>query len=589
MNGVIRELVRKEFRLAYLFTLLIGLGFLVDTSILWIAVQCGGLLILARESWGRIRLRKTNLDYLALLTLITTLVMQEWLTGAVIALMVTVSEALERYGTDRAESTLRNLFYEIPKNILLYSENKNHEVSLHAIVPGDRVIIRKGEMLPIEGRLLSLRGVFNESNITGEPLPVTHIEGGHLKAGFVNMGEAIMVEVESDFEHSSYRKILEIVEKGKVHSAPLVRLSERYNLIFTLFAVSIALSAYLLSGEATRFLAVMVLATPCPLLIAVPLSFLGGLNRAAKRNIIIKSPFILELLTKTRTLFFDKTGTLTIGEPILRRIKLHDESWTEKQALAVAASLERHSIHPLAKVLVRELGQQKGKFLVTHSVKEVFGDGISGTIDGHRYRFETALRKEGDGIQVDLWQEKVRRASFFFEDMLKPEVEQVLGYLKDRGYQMGILTGDSQENASRVLGQFQLPIYGGATPERKTQLIERFQKEKVLVGMVGDGMNDAPALALADLGIVFSGTENGASLEAADVAILGRDITSIKEAIHIGRRSYTVAYQSLFLGIGLSTVGMSAAFFGLIDPVHGAILQELIDFCVIMNALRSTY
>ena len=589
MNGIIRELVRKEFRLAYLFTVLIGLGFLVDTPALWIVVQCGGLLILARESWGRIRLKKTNLDYLALLTIITTLLMQEWLTGAVIALMVTVSEALERYGTERAESTLRNLFYEIPKNILLYSENKNHEVSLHAIVPGDKVIIRKGEMLPIEGKLLSSRGVFNESNITGESLPVTHREGSHLKAGFVNMGEAIMVEVESDFEHSSYRKILEIVEKGKVHSAPLVRLSERYNLIFTLFALSIAVSAYMLSGEATRFLAVMVLATPCPLLIAVPLSFLGGLNRAAKRNIIIKSPFILELLTKTRTLFFDKTGTLTIGAPVLRSIRLYDTTWTEEGALALAASLERHSIHPLAKVLVSALEKKKGSFLITDSVKEVFGEGISGVIENQVYRFETAKHKEGDGIQVDLWQEKVRKASFFFEDVLKPEVAQVLGYLKDRGYQMAILTGDGQENAARVLGQFQLPIYGGATPERKLQLIERFQKEKTLVGMVGDGMNDAPALAMADLGIVFSGTENSASLDAADVAILGRDITSIKEAIHIGRRSYTVAYQSLFLGIGLSTVGMSAAFFGFIDPVHGALLQELIDFCVIMNALRSTY
>jgi heavy metal translocating P-type ATPase len=589
MNGIIRELLRKEFRLAYLFLTLILIGLAFDYSLAWIVVQCGGLVILARESWGRIRLKKTNLDYLALLTIITTLVMQEWLTGAVIALMVTVSEALERYGIERAESTLRNLFYEIPKNVLLYSENKNHEVSLHAIVPGDKVIIRKGEMLPIEGRLLSTQGVFNESNITGEPLPVTHIEGSHLKAGFVNMGEAIMVEVESDFEHSSYRKILEIVEKGKVHSAPLVRLSERYNLIFTIFALSIALSAYLVSGEATRFLAVMVLATPCPLLIAVPLSFLGGLNRAAKRNIIIKSPFVLELLTKTRTLFFDKTGTLTIGSPLLRSIKLHDTTWTEEQALARAASLERHSIHPLAKVLVHELDKRGGKFLVTHKVKEVFGEGIKGTIEGQVYRFETATHKEGDGIQVDLWQDKTRKASFFFEDMLKPEVEQVLGYLKERGYQMGILTGDSQENAARVLGQFALPIYGGATPERKAQLITRFQKDKVLVGMVGDGMNDAPALALADLGIVFSGTENSASLDAADVAILGRDITSIKEAIHIGRRSYTVAYQSLFLGIGLSTIGMSAAFFGYIDPVHGALLQELIDFCVIMNALRSTY
>lgn len=589
MNLITRELTRKEFRLAYLFVVLIMAGFLFGGMYLWILVQIGGVIILARESWGRIRLKKTNLDYLALFTLATTFFMHEWLTGAVIALMVTVSEALERYGTARAESTLKNLFYEIPKKILLYGNNKNHEVSLHAIVPGDTVVIRKGEMLPIEGRLLSSVGIFDESNMTGESLPVTHKEGSHLKAGFVNMGESVMILVKSDFEHSSYRKILEIVEKGKVHSAPLVRLSEQYNLLFTAFALSVAVGAYAFSGEATRFLAVMVLATPCPLLIAVPLSFLGGLNRAAKRNIIIKSPFVLELLTKTKTLFFDKTGTLTIGAPILRSIKRQDTELTEERVLQIAASLERHSIHPLAKVLVRALEETGEDFAITHDVKEVFGEGISGFVDDKQYAFRTAEKKEGEGIQVDLWHEQTRVASFFFEDVLKPEVEQVLTYLKDRGYQMGIITGDKRENAERVLGQFQLPLYAGATPEKKSQLIERFQKEQTLVGMVGDGMNDAPALALADLGIVFSGTENSASLDAADVAILGRDITSIKEAIHIGRRSYTVAYQSLFLGIGLSTIGMGTAFFGFIDPVHGALIQEFIDFCVIMNALRSTY
>lgn len=588
MNLILRELTHKEFRLAYLFVFLIGLGFVFGAPF-WIIVQVGGASILVRESWGRIRLKKTNLDYLALFTLITAFLMQEWLTGAVIALMVTVSEALERYGTARAESTLKDLFYEIPKKILLYGDNKNHEVSLHAIVPGDTVVIRKGEMLPIEGRLLSKAGIFDESNMTGESLPVTHKEGSHLKAGFVNMGESVMVLVKSDFEHSSYRQILEIVEKGKVHSAPLVRLSERYNLIFTAFALSIAGGAFVFSGDATRFLAVMVLATPCPLLIAVPLSFLGGLNRAAKRNIIIKSPFVLELLTKTKTLFFDKTGTLTIGAPVLRKIESHDDQISEERLLQIAASLERHSIHPLAKVLVNELEKTGEEFAITHDVKEVFGEGISGFVDDIQCSFQTAEKKEGAGIQVDLWQNKVRIASFFFEDILKPEVAQVLTYLKERGYQMGIITGDKRENAEHVLSQFDLPIYAGATPAKKSQLIERFQKERTLVGMVGDGMNDAPALALADLGIVFSGTENSASLDAADVAILGRDITSIKEAIHIGRRSYTVAYQSLFLGIFLSTIGMGTASFGLIDPVHGALIQELIDFCVIMNALRSTY
>jgi heavy metal translocating P-type ATPase len=589
MRVFFQEIFRKEFRIALAFFGLILAGFILDEPTLWILVQLGGLFVLMRESWGRIKLKKTNLDYLALFTIITAFFMQEWLTGAVIALMVSVSEALERYGIERAESTLKDLFYEIPKNILLYGKDKNHEVSLHAIVPGDVVVVRTGEMLPIEGRLISEKAVFNESNITGESLPVIHRKGSHLKAGFVNSGESIIVEVESDFEHSSYRKILEIVEKGKIHSAPLVRLSERYNLLFTLFAVSIAILAYVLSGEEQRFLAVLVLATPCPLLIAVPLSFLGGLNRAAKRNIIIKSPFILEVLAKTKTLFFDKTGTLTIGEPLLLKIIVHKLGVKEEDMLCIAASLERHSIHPLAKVLVKEQESKEKPFLITHAVKEVFGEGISGTIDGAVYNLRKTRRNEEDGIQVDLLEGKERIASFFFDDGLKPEVEEVLTYLKQRSYRLGIITGDHRANAERVLGKFQLPLYADATPEKKLSLVQQAQKNGTLVGMIGDGMNDAPALAAADLGIVFSGTENAASLEAADVAILGRDIVSIREAIHISRRSYTVAYQSLFLGIGLSTIGMTAASFGYIDPVHGALIQELIDFCVIMNALRSTY
>ncbi|MCW1887934.1 MAG: heavy metal translocating P-type ATPase [Candidatus Moranbacteria bacterium] len=589
MGVFLREMLRAEFRLPILFSFLIFLGFVFKVPEAWMLVQVGGLMVLVRESWGRIRLKKTNLDYLALFTIITAFFMQEWLTGAVIALMVSLSESLERYGTERAESTLKNLFYEIPKNILLYGKKRHHEVSLHAIVPGDVVVIRSGEMLPIEGRLISEEGIFNESNITGESMPVIHRKGSHLKAGFVNTGESIVVEVESDFEHSSYRKILEIVEQGKVHSAPLVRLSERYNLLFTLFSVAIAVLAYVVSGESNRFLAVLVLATPCPLLIAVPLSFLGGLNRAAKRKIIVKSPFILELLAKTKTLFFDKTGTLTIGQPMLRKIVIHKESLTEEYALSVAASLERHSIHPLAKVLVARQEEKKADFLVTHAVKEVFGEGITGTIDGNVYSLKKTRRNEEEGIQVDLWKKDERVASFFFDDGLKPEVEEVLTYLKERGYRLGIITGDHKKNAERVLGQFNLPLYADATPERKLSLVAQAQKNDTLVGMIGDGMNDALALSMADLGIVFSGTENAASLEAADVAILGRDIVSIREAIHIGRRSYTVAYQSLFLGIGLSTIGMITASFGYIDPVHGALIQELIDFCVIMNALRSTY
>ena len=265
-----------------------------------------------------------------------------------------------------------------------------------------------------------------------------------------------------------------------------------------------------------------------------------------------------------------------------------DSGLNQEQALDLAAALERHSFHPLARSLVKEQALQCHTDVpIASDVEEKLGEGIFGTIDGSR--FSVVKSHVVDGLVVDLMHEGVAIARFFFDDELKSDVSKVFDYLRERGYQFGILTGDKKKNADRLLGAFRLPIYAESTPEKKVALIERYQKEGQLVGMIGDGLNDAPALALADVGIVFSGDENSASIEAADVALLGRDAWSIRDAIHIGRRSYHVALQSIVLGIGLSSLGMILAFFGFIPVVHGAILQEVIDAVVIINALRSTY
>jgi P-type E1-E2 ATPase len=286
-------------------------------------------------------------------------------------------------------------------------------------------------------------------------------------------------------------------------------------------------------------------------------SFLGGLSRAARNSIIIKSPTVLEALAKTKTLFFDKTGTLTLGEPELKKIEVLQSSYTEKEVLELAAAL---------------------------------GEGISGIIQGTKYHIgkSAALNQDG-GILSELSSEGVLVARFFFDDTIKEDVEKLFEYFRTRDYSIGILTGDKQANAHRLFGRFRIPVYAECSPANKSTLVMRQQRAGHLVGMVGDGMNDAPALALADVGIVFSGTENSASIEAADVAILGRDAWKIRDAVHIGRRSYLVARQSIVIGIGLSFIGMLFAFFGFIPPVYGAVLQEIIDVVVIVNALRSTY
>ncbi len=588
--AVLDIIMSREFRLPVALLVIIIIAVVFRWPSAYGIAIVAGIVELALESWQRIRIGKWNLDYLALITLITAFVIGQLLAGAVIALMVSISTALEQYGTAQAEKTLRGLFEMIPKSVLVRLKDGNTiEKPIQEAQAGDIIIIRPNEMLPIDGYLVSSRALFNESNLTGEIEPADYVEGALIKSGLVNVGETIEIKAQGDLEHSSYRKILDLVEEGKTHPAPAIRLAERYNVYFTIFSLTLAFSAYFFSGDWERFLAVLVIATPCPLLIAAPISFIGGLNKAARRNIIVKSPFVLELLAKTKVLFFDKTGTLTLGEPKLKRIELFDEHLDRDAALSIAAAIEWHSFHPIAKSFVKAHTEHGEERFFATEVEERIGEGIFGTIEGERYGIVKSQAKGISGIAVDLTWRNRSIARFFFDDELKSDVGAVFDYLRERGYNLGIITGDKKQNAERLFGHFKLPIYAGASPETKAELIRKYQRRNDLVGMVGDGMNDAPALALADIGIVFSGTENSASIEAADVAILGRDAWLIRDAVHIGRRSYSVALQSILIGIGLSAGCMICASFGFIAPVYGAILQELIDAIVIVNALRSTY
>ncbi len=580
----------REFAFPFAIFILIGLSFFwFSQELLKIAVL-GGMSILAVESWQRIREQKWNLDYIAFLALFTAAFFGEWLSGAVLAFMVSVSAALEFFGTHRAEKTLRSLFEKFPKEVLMQTTEGSSTKPIQEVVEGEIFLVRTNEMVPLDASLLSETALLNESNLTGEMEPVEYRSGKYIKSGCVNIGAMISLEARSTFEHSSYRNILTLVEEGKRKQSPLVRLAERSNWIFTLITLALALGALFLFHDWERFLAVLVIATPCPLLIAAPVSFLGGLSRAARNGIIIKSPSVLEALAKTKTLFFDKTGTLTLGEPELKCIEVLDALYTEKQVLEIAASLEWSSLHPIAKTLVKMNTERGGALFPIAHFSEKIGEGISGMINGKRYRIGKSVERNSEsGIVSELMYENISIAKFYFDDTIKENVGKLFEYFLVREYSLGILTGDKRANAHRLFGQFGIPVYADCSPDKKSALVTYEQKSGKLVGMVGDGMNDAPALALADVGIVFSGTENSASIEAADVAILGHDAWKIRDAVHIGRRSYQVARQSIVIGIGLSFIGMLFAFFGYIPPVYGAILQEVIDVVVIVNALRSTY
>lgn len=577
----------RENPLSITLFIFLLLGILWSSLWFFVLAILIGIGLLMVQSWERIRIGKWDLDYIALLTLFVSFLQNEWLAGAIIALMVSLSRALETYGSRRAEASLEELFRLLPKTALVFRDQVWTEIPLQSIRIDEVLSVRHREMVPLDGMLKSANGIFSEANLTGEMEPVTYRSGQMLRSGIVNFGEAIEIQVTGDFEHSTYQSMLSIVSEGKKKPSPLVRLAGELNWPFTIITLVLSLGAYLITKDPERFLAVLVIATPCPLLIAAPIAFLGGLSKAAREKIIVKTPAALEGLARSKNIFFDKTGTLTLGIPKLQKIHVQTSEISESEALAFASALEEHSLHPLARALVQRNRALHGLDWNATKVEEKLGEGISGEIDEKRYQLRKATSSEG--IAIDLSTNGRVLAQFIFDDVPKSDVEEVFHYLQERGFSLSVLTGDSKENAERILDRYHLPIIAECDPEKKMSVVEETKRNRGPVIMVGDGVNDAPALALADVGVVFSGTENSLSLEAADVVILERDLHRFQGLIHISRRSYQIAKQSMVIGIALSGVGMLAGAGGFLPPVTGAILQEFIDAVVIVNAVRAAY
>jgi len=551
-----------------------------------------GIIDIFIVAYRELRSGSKSIDFIAFLAMALALYTQEYLAGAVIALMYTGGEALEAYAGRRAEASLAALLARMPKVALVKRANGAlEEVPLAMVETGATIVVRSGELIPLDGLLTSQKAVLSLANLTGEPLPETLNAGAVIKSGSVNAGEAFELTVSGTLATSTYAKIIDLVKNAQEHQAPFVRLTTAANLPFTFATLLISGGAYVLSGDIMRVLAVLVIATPCPLIIAAPVAFIGGLSRAASRNIIVKTPAALESIARVTTIFFDKTGTLTLGEPQLTAIVPKTMSINETGALSLAAALEYHSIHPLARAVVVAARERNITPAPATDAKEVLGTGISGVIGGRYLTLEQA--PEGDhregGISLLLSGDGSPLAVFHFADVLKDNAKNFLTGLAMEGYKVSILTGDRKDHAEAMFSGLALNICADCTPEDKYRLVEEAKARGEKVAMVGDGLNDAPALAKADIGIVFSGTENSASIEAAGVAILGRDVMLIHELFALSHRSVRIASQSVYAGIGLSTVGMLAAGGGFIAPVEGALIQEAIDVTVIVNALRAAF
>lgn len=572
----------------YLVFKLVHFSFIAN--LIAIAVTLLGSYSLVRETIKKLLEKRFALDYIAILAIIVSLYTQEYLVAAILALMIASGRTLEEYGVAQAKKSLTKLIERIPDEVLLWENGQTtQKAKIKDIKINQEIFIRKGEVIPLDGILISPSGQTDESSVTGEPYFIEKITGDVVRSGTVNIGNPMVIKVNKTEEHSTYKKIVDLVKKAQAEQSPFVRLADKYSTFFAAGTLLIAGYAYFSSGyDLTRVLSVLAIATPCPLIIATPIALLGGVNSAAKKRIIIKRLSSLESLSKVDTVIFDKTGTITLGRPKLTEVVLTTEKFTKQQILSIAEALERNSLHPLAKAVVAFARENKTQTLHAQEVQEIIGHGISGVLDSQKFMMS---KIKGDiGMAIELTSKNKRLAVFKFEDEIKTDSKTSFSFLQKMDLNLKIFTGDKTAAALDLTQKLGLNIETRAqmSPEDKQAGIKDLQKTGKTVAMIGDGINDAPALALADVGMVFSNEEQTAASEAADIVFLGGDFSLVLSSLQISRKSVKIALQSIFFGMGLSTAGMIVASFGFIPPIYGAGLQEVIDVAVIINALRAS-
>ncbi|MDE3154389.1 MAG: heavy metal translocating P-type ATPase [Acidobacteriota bacterium] len=565
----------------------------------------GVLLVQLVDIGLSLRHGELGLDVIAALAMAGALLLDQSLAGIIVGLMYTGGEELERFAQRRARREMTALLSRVPRTASRYLDGALEEVDLATLKPGDRILVRHGEVVPVDGTILGSGAVLDESALTGEPLPVRRAAGASAMSGATNAGDPFDLEATSTATDSTYAGIVRLVEAAQAARAPIARLADRYAVGFLAVTLTMAGAAWLASGDPVRALAVLVIATPCPLILAVPVAIIAGVSRCARKGVLVKGGGALEQLAAARTVLLDKTGTVTDGRARLMETKSRDEV-PPAALLPLAASLDQGSHHVVARALVAA-ARERGLHLDTPSrVRETPGAGIEGRVGGHDVavggwdfvQARAAVTDFGRGIHT--WIGRVGTVSvvvgidgevagaFLFADEVRPETGAVLRHLRDVGVDRIVLvTGDRADPAEGVAAFLGVDgLVSQMTPEDKIGTV-RAERAHGPVMMVGDGVNDAPALAAADIGVAMGARGAAASSEAADVVILVDRLDRLVSAIGIARRSRGIALQSVYAGIGLSLAGMVAAAFGYLPPVQGALLQEAIDVAVILNALRA--
>jgi heavy metal translocating P-type ATPase len=544
-------------------------------------------------------------DLVAMLAILTALALGNPLPGLIVVLMQTGGEALEDYAQGRASQAVRELEAAAPRIAHRERDGEVEDIPAEEVVPGDVLLLRPGELLPSDGVVVSGRSHVDASRLTGEPVPVTAEPGVRLMSGSANLEGPLRIRATALARESQYARIVELVRTAQASKSPLQRLADRYAVWFTPITLLVCVAAWIASRDPQRVLAVLVVATPCPLILATPVAIVGGINRAARHQIIFRHGTALEQLGWVTVGIFDKTGTLTIGRPQVARV-LPVAPFSERELLRLAAGLEHGSGHLLARTLVEAATERGVAIPPAHHVVEAPGQGVSGEVEGrdvavggwafvtqrHPAARDDLLRAAGDGAGLRAYVAVENRGAGIVEyaDALRPGLRRFFDRLRRAGVRrLILLSGDRQANADRVAREAGLDeAHGDLLPEEKVAAVQSMVKRGERVLMVGDGTNDAPALSSATVGIALASGGGGVTAEAADAVLLADDPTRIAEAVLISRRTMRIARQSIWVGLGLSGVAMVVAALGHIPPTVGAVLQELIDVAVIVNALRAS-
>ena len=546
--------------------------------------------------------REFGSDLLGGISIVTSVIMGEYLAGSIIVLMLAGGEALESYALRSASSVLAALAKRMPSIAHRKTDAGIVDVALPEVAVGDTLAIYPHDICPVDGVVIEGHGTMDESYLTGEPFKITKTSGSTVISGAINGESALTIRTTQRAADSRYAKIMEVMRESEQTRPQLRRLGDRLGAIYTPVAVAVALLAWVISGEAVRFLAVLVIATPCPLLLGIPIAIIGSISLCARRAIIIKNPVVLEQIAECRTAIFDKTGTLTYGEPKLTE-QLIAPGFAQKEVLALAASLELYSKHPLARAILAQAKTEGLSLQHASQVGEAPGQGLRGAVSGHQVQITSRgkLVRQGvagaehlpataGGLECMVVIDGRFAATFRLRDAPRAEGHSFIQHLgpKHQFQRIMIVSGDRESEVRYLAEQVGITeIQAQKSPEEKLVIVRK-ETSQAKTLYVGDGINDAPAMMAATVGMAI-GQNSDVTAEAAGVVVMDNSLKKVDEFMHISRRMRFVALQSAIGGMVLSLGGMAFAATGHLSPVAGAISQEIIDVLAVLNALRAAF